>query len=74
MSFIAKLSVDGGIVRRITTPTPDVFRKTEVAEAKPKPPSPYLVYGFVSNQEGRIILKRNGKLEGAIIGATFWHK
>ncbi|MFN0175488.1 MAG: hypothetical protein ACKVU0_12620 [Saprospiraceae bacterium] len=63
----ATLIIDGGIVRRFDTPAPDAF-EGEPQEETQTIKSPYLDYVGDTGQAGTIILKGNGKIDGAVLG------
>ncbi|MBK6997176.1 MAG: hypothetical protein IPH31_20510 [Lewinellaceae bacterium] len=63
----ATLILDGGIVRRFDTPAPDAFEGEQLEETQHMK-SPYLIDARDSDQAGTVILKGNGKIDGAIIG------
>lgn len=66
----AKLIVDGGTVRRANTCSPSQFWRGIAVQGNSSLPQPDPNGVLSSNQAGVVLLKGDGMIEGAIIGAT----
>lgn len=66
----AKLVIDGGTVRRANTCSPSQFWRGIAAQGNPALPQPDPNGVLSANQAGVVILKNQGSIEGAVVGAA----
>jgi len=66
----ATLIIDGGIVRRLDTPSPDAFGSDSREEESKRIKLLYFDDVHDSVQAGRVLVSGNGKIERAIVGSS----